>query len=255
MKGRGSSLGTIDIDCARMKSGDVFDHRQTETGAAGVRFRGEKWLKNSLEERRRNAVPGIANGDPDRTTFRACFDIERTASGHGVAGVQGQIDENLLNLGGIGEDHGEFGVDRERDPDGSRQHTAQQSDGLPEDGLQGDQFETRGIAGNSDEVAYHFRAAGCGDLDVVELRAQGQAGTEPDQREVEVVQDERELVVEVMRDTGGHRSDELQALRVSGLIFLIGHVRCAELCTFLNFPDCTSWDVGMPWCVPLSIRD
>jgi len=77
------------------------DQAQAETGL----FAADERLKQARQEGRSNARTGITNPQFDLVVHRSAeADVQATALGHCIQGVQGQVDQQLLYLVGIGLD-------------------------------------------------------------------------------------------------------------------------------------------------------
>ncbi len=103
----------LDINEPTGLANDAVDRRQTEPGAGADRLGRKERLEDAADDLLGNARAGIHDLDqhiiPRRHRFGAPSqwlrhppiagaDRERTATGHGVAGVNGEIDDDLLEL-------------------------------------------------------------------------------------------------------------------------------------------------------------
>src|SRR5579872_7028373 len=105
MKRRALSRMAFHPDLARVLLDDAVSHRETQPGAPGLAFArgvlgGEKWIVNLVDVLGRDARAGIAYAHPNRCAVGG-GDAQGSASGHGVFGVQEEIQKDLLELAGI----------------------------------------------------------------------------------------------------------------------------------------------------------
>ena len=92
---------------------DAVDNRQPEAGTPVARLGREEWLEDPFQHCRGHALAGIRNCDtgepPGRPLaelsrgggvefYRLDRDRQESAVGHGVAGVEAEIEQNLLHL-------------------------------------------------------------------------------------------------------------------------------------------------------------
>ena len=100
---------------------------KTEPGALADRFRREERIEDLVEHIRRNAAAGILHGDGDVLAAISCLtrsqilrrDRDGAAFGHGVAGVDDEIDQRGLELGDVHDDGADVPIDLEFQPDGA----------------------------------------------------------------------------------------------------------------------------------------
>ncbi len=110
------ALLAVDHDVPGRLLDKAVDHAQPEAGALAGAFRGEERIEYLVEHRGRDAGPGIAHRDhgvaagPDVTVRPRIIIIENDEAGlddqlasvrHGVAGVEGQIEDRGGELIGI----------------------------------------------------------------------------------------------------------------------------------------------------------
>ena len=95
-----------------------IDGGESQAGAAADRFGGEKRLKYAPLRFRIHAAAGVLGADDDkapgprlRVTGRGTLqvltfntDAQRSAAGHGVAGIDGQVEQHLLYVGPVAHD-------------------------------------------------------------------------------------------------------------------------------------------------------
>src|SRR5580658_318009 len=101
---------------ARMLLDDAIGDRKPKAGAARLTlarrsFRGEKRVVNTLDMLGRNARSGIRDAHAHALSVQRGH-TQRTAAGHGVFGIQKQIQEHLLQSPGISLNVGQGGRGR-----------------------------------------------------------------------------------------------------------------------------------------------
>src|ERR671915_397611 len=106
----------FDRDRAAVLLDDPVSNGQTEAGAFSHVLGGEEWIEDASLKAGRNSVPGIDEcdlqyGDADRS--RNANHLPRRVE-YRVARVGQQVDEHLLELDGIADDHGLFRAEFER---------------------------------------------------------------------------------------------------------------------------------------------
>ena len=140
-------------------------------------------------------------------------DRQGAALCHRVAGVHGEVHHDLFDLRAIGLDRPgavrEVGVHRDVLAECPREHLLQLADNRGDvEHLHGPGF----LACEQQELAYECRGALGGAARLVDLAACGVVFGEVLQREVAVVEDDREQIVHVVRDPTGELPDALQPL-------------------------------------------
>jgi hypothetical protein len=155
-------------------------------------------------------------------------DGEPAAVGHGVAGVDGEVHEDLLDLARVGLDAAELGIEL-----GGQLHVL--ADGAPQELVdarhRGVEVEDLGLqhlpAREGQELAGERRGLLAGRHDLVEAAAMGGLGGAALEPELSVADDRREQVVEVVGHAPGELADRFHALRLAQLLLelaLLGDV-------------------------------
>src|SRR5580700_1425133 len=85
-----------DVDLAGMLLDDAVADREAQAGAAAAGFRGEKGIENAVNVFARNPRTGVDNFNLHAAVVGARAHFEQAAAGHGVAGVQEEIEKDLL---------------------------------------------------------------------------------------------------------------------------------------------------------------
>src|SRR5262249_46533547 len=124
LKRRTASRLAMHADVAATLFDDPVDGRQPETCSLGKLRRKERFENMRLcffvhtaaviLYGQQNVFPGFQVGRMNTLAFGqidvACFETYRAARGHGVAGVNGQVNQDLLDLDRVGHDRLEFAV-------------------------------------------------------------------------------------------------------------------------------------------------
>ncbi len=201
---------------------DAMHRRQPETTAAGVTLGGEEGLENPPELLRRDAVPGIGDGERDIAPRRDRLGADgflreqgemparqRQAPTlrHGIAGVDREIDQHLIELRGI-DPHMpprllEFEGEDDVPPEQAHEHRRDAAHRLvhrDDFGLQ------RLLAGESEQLPHQRRAARDRALDLHDRRTARRFLRGRLRRAA----DRGQEIVEIMRDAAGEQADRLE---------------------------------------------
>src|SRR5580693_4401918 len=100
MEGSTSPGGGAHIDLAGMFFDDTITHGQTKASAAATGFGREKRVKNLMDVVAGNPVARVRHFDFHASVMSAGADFQDSARGHGIARVQEEIQENLLQFVG-----------------------------------------------------------------------------------------------------------------------------------------------------------
>src|SRR5580658_7076141 len=98
VEGSAFAGGRADIDLAGMFLDDAVAYGEAQACAAAAGLRREKGIENAVNVFARDACAGIHDFDFDAAVVRAGTHFEQAAAGHGVAGVQEKIQEDLLQF-------------------------------------------------------------------------------------------------------------------------------------------------------------
>src|SRR6476646_2686678 len=94
---------------------DSVSNRQTQAGSFARTLRGEEWIVNLVQIFGANACAGIADIHAGTRFLAPRTHLESPAALHGVARVEEQVEEYLLQFAGVAVDRPqlriEFGVD------------------------------------------------------------------------------------------------------------------------------------------------
>ena len=233
--GDGGALAQFrrDGDIAAGLAREAEDLRKAEPGALADRLGGEEGLEHAVEMLGRDAAAGVGDADADIIAGGQIgvlgflqghvvdLEMEIAASLHRVAGVDGEVQHRIFELGGIGPDvpqiAGEAGVDGDPLADravdqlehvldqlGRRHRVGQQRLGA------GEGEQAAGEGGGAGRALHRIVEV---EFDLAARAVQLAAG------EIEAADDDREHVVEIVRDAAGELADRLHLLDLAELGF------------------------------------
>ena len=103
-------------DGAARLAREAEELRESETGALAERLGGEEGLENAVEILRRDAAAGVLDRDPDEVAGWQRLDLagakgdildrdcQLAGAVHRVAGVDGKVEDRVVELGAVGPD-------------------------------------------------------------------------------------------------------------------------------------------------------
>src|SRR5512139_850350 len=102
-EGRAFAHRAFNLDGGLVLLQELARDRQTQAGS--LRFVSKKWIEDLIDVLRGNAHPRVRYLQIHALLLgiTACGDREIPAVGHGLHGVDHQVDQNLGDLGGIDE--------------------------------------------------------------------------------------------------------------------------------------------------------
>ena len=118
----------VNVDPSLVLLNDAEDRGEAEAGAFADFLGSEEWLENLLKQFRRNPGSGVGDAKTDESAGPALGDLrgrgviefdergldeEASAVGHGVAGVNGEVEQDLVDHAGVGVDHQGIGGELE----------------------------------------------------------------------------------------------------------------------------------------------
>ena len=223
---------TAQVDRASALLDDAMHSGETEASSLPDGFRGEERLENLVANCFWNSLPCVADSQynfPPRSELRNATDqsivgvkvfgvnFESTALGHGVAGVDREVHEDLRDLAGIGKHIAERGVEGEDERDVFAQQPFEKTGGLLDDGVwvEALHFEYL-VAAEGEQLAGERNGAVGGGLDHLQARfAAVRVDVAPQQ--VARGEDHGEDVVEVVGDAAGKAADAFEFLSLDQL--------------------------------------
>ena len=195
---------------------DAVHHRQAHAGAALRQLGGEEWLEDPLLQLGRDADAGVAHLHPDLAVAAAGPDRQIAAAGHGVGGVDDEVDEHLLELAAVAFERQLARLGHQRQTDVLAHEAAKQGGGAGHDVVEVDplrssqlasreQQELSGQRRTAPDVGLHL-AHGLGELTRVGAARLERLGRR---------QQRLQQVVEVVRNAAGEAPDRLHLLHVA----------------------------------------
>ena len=208
---------------------EAVHHAEAKPGAANT-FGREERVERLGDDLGRHARAGVADRDHDEIArhrlgiLLAVIGIERhvarldrqlAAAGHGVAGIDRQVEDGRFELCGIDQDRPERIAQLDLQHDIAAEGAGQQLAGILHH--LGNRHRGRGerlAPGEGEQVARQLgtaqrRLGGALDEFLRRFRQPGQLA-----EEIEIAQDDGEEVVEVMRHAAGQLADRLHLLRL-----------------------------------------
>ena len=153
---------------------------------------------------------------------RVGADGQRAAFGHGVAGIDGQVHDDLLDHAGVRLHQGQFGRRIEFERDGLAEHALEHLGQVADHLAQVERLGLHDVlAAEHEQLPGQARGAFGGKVDRLGAIQQLRRQVGPGQQHPGVALDHREHVVEIVRDAGGQLADGLHLLRLEQLGFQI----------------------------------
>jgi hypothetical protein len=150
----------------------------------------------------------------------AHLDGELAALGHGVAGVDRQVEQHLLDVAGVGLDRPQLRVGHGDQLDVLADDAAEHPVHVRHHGPQVEDLRLHdGLAAEGQELAGQGRGPVPGGGHLPDQLAAGVTGREAAQQQFAVAVDDGEEVVEVVGDAAGQPADRLHLLRLAELLF------------------------------------
>ena len=148
------------------------------------------------------------------------LDEEAAAVRHGIAGVHGQIHDDLFHLAGVGANGAEVGEVRMTS---SMSSPIRRGMSLPMSSttvLRLSDARLQNLhAAESEELARQRGRAIGGAVDLFDFAGDGIAGRQNVQQQLGVALDDHQEIVEVVRDAAGEATDGFHFLRLAKLVF------------------------------------
>ena len=224
----------IDIDETAGLLDDAVDRRQPEAGALADFLGREERLEDLVDDVDRNAGAGVADVDPhvvgrrhalvgQPLGFRRRYirgpHREPAAIGHGVAGVDGEIDDHLLELRDVDLDRPQIAAVHQIELDLLADQPAQQHGEIAERVAEMQHLRAQRLPARERQQLPHQRRGAGGVLldlhDVLERRIGRLVRV---QQEIVRHHDGGQHVVEVVRDAAGELADGVHLLRLVDLV-------------------------------------
>ncbi len=174
----------VDVDFAAALHDDAFDHGEAEAGAFAGGLGGEEGFEDALPDVFGHADAGIGYGQGDAGGFEAGFagrrgDGEEAAVGHGVLGVDGEVEDDLFELVQVRADVAGIGAEVELEFDLVAEHAGDHGLHAGEDGVEVDVGRLKQLrAAEGEELAREAGGAFAGFVDLFEGGTGGRLGVE-----------------------------------------------------------------------------
>ena len=211
---------------------EAVDLRQAEAGAFADPLGGEERLEGLADDLRRHPRAAIADEDADILPGRdLCFagvglveedirrlDRELATIGHRVARVDGEVEQRALELGRVDEGRPKSAGEHVLDDDGLAQGPAQHIRHAGDEAVDGKRLRRERLAARESEEAMDQKRAALGAplgraCETLEHRLVALGETAP--QRLDIARDDREQIVEIMRDAAGELADRLHLLRLA----------------------------------------
>ena len=225
---------TVDMNESAMLLDNAINGGKAHAAGLALLFGGEERLEDAIAGFRVHADAGIGDGKDgigtgDDVGIEAAvgivedghfgFNGEATAVGHGVACVEAEVHENLLDLGGVGLDRlkmggGEFHFDVFVDD------LVEETGEAVEGSIQIDGAGLKGLAASEGEKFARKRSGAVGLLaDMGKALSDDRLGTALFVAEFGPAEDCADDVIEIVSDATGELTDALEFLRLKQLAF------------------------------------
>jgi hypothetical protein len=214
---------------------DAVNRGEAETGALAQLLGGEERLENAVDggrvhtrsrvgDRKHHVVAG-AGERLVGTVFRVeddkrGLDEQGAAVGHGVAGVDAEVHQNLFDLGGIGANQGESGSEDGLDFDIAADYFFEEIESLGDALVQVYIARLENLAARKGQqltgkCSGSFRLL----MDLLKMAAEASAFFGLFHADVGPAHDGADHVVEVVSDSAGELADGFELLRLQELLF------------------------------------
>ena len=222
------ALAAFDPRRAARLARHAIDHAEAEAGALADFLGGEEGLERALGDLGRHAEPGVGDGQLDIVSVwnvgigldphRAAGEAQHAAVGHGVAGVDREVEHRDLELGRVGHHRHHRVVEVEALLDPRAEHVAQQRPHVLDQrrDVRRPDLEPLHPAEREQLAGQPGTALGGGEGIVgiaLELGVRRALGDD-----VEPADDDRQQIVEVVRDAAGQLPQRLHLLALAKLL-------------------------------------
>jgi len=225
----------LDMDAAGTLIDDAINGGEAKTGAFAGFLGGEEGFKDAgfdfgghagtvIGDGKHGVVAGLEGRMRERVLFIGDdivgFNDEFSAAGHGVGGVDGEIEKDLFDLTGVGEDAAERIAAAHVEFDVFAKKSLEEAAGFHDEVVE---IEDAGLkqlpAAESKQLAGE-RGGAVGDFaDLLAIGPGGIGGLDLIEGEVAVALDDGEEIVEIVRDAAGETAEGVHFLRLAKLVF------------------------------------
>ncbi len=108
-----------------------MDHGQAKPGALAERLGGEEGVHRPRQHVRAHALAGIGDGEGDDVRLAAALGLQRRLDGqvparrHGIPGIQGEVEDRIFQLVGVGPGQRQIGREAQRHGDALAQRAGE----------------------------------------------------------------------------------------------------------------------------------
>jgi len=225
----------IDVDEAATLLDDAVDGGQAKARALAGFLGGEEGLEDAGLGGGVHAVTSVGNGEQNVVTkldrgmkMRVVvideevlrFEGEPAAKGHGVAGVDGEVQENLFELAGVGFDAAERITEAQAEFDVFANETAEKLAHVGDEFVEVEDFGLKDLHAAEGE---HLAGEGSGTVgsfaNLLGAAVEGIFWLQMVEKQVAVAADDGEEIVEVVGDAAGHAAEGFHFLGLAELAF------------------------------------
>jgi len=227
--------GGVDMDEATALLDDAVDSGETEAGAFAGLLGGEERFEDAGLGGGVHAVTGVGNGEENVVSeFHGSmkvgvgvvdeevlgFDGEPAAQRHGVTGVDGEIEENLLKLARVGFDAAERIAETQAEFDVFANQAAKEFAHVGDEFVEVEDFGLENLHAAEGE---HLAGEGSGAVgslaNLLGTAIEGIFGLQAVEKQVAVAADDGEEIVKVVRDAASHAAESFHFLGLTKLAF------------------------------------
>ncbi len=215
----------LDLDAAARLLDEAVDHGEAQAGAAPRTLGGEEGLEDALDHRLLHAAAGVGDRQHHAIAVGRVVDVagldgqDAALVGHGVAAIDGEIDQRRFDLGRIDEGAPQAGFEVDLDTDQFAHHRPQHAHQARHQIGQFDRLgAARLLAGEIQQLADQLGAVQRAAQRVLgALVILARQALEVARQQIEIPDDHAQHIVEIMGDTAHQQADRFHLLRLQQL--------------------------------------